>query len=157
MIRHKDKIFEQWSICPATGDIFDVKTGEIQPVKIYANGRSYFKGMPVYQIMAHTFLGGYKHEYDVHHKDENKLNNSLSNLIYLTHSEHVRLHSGELRHDETRAKMSAAHKGKTPWIKGKHLSEEARFKMSESHKGKPRSEEIRLKISATMKGKKKSK
>lgn len=88
MIKYKDKIFEQWSICPATGEIFDAKTGEIQPVKLYG-GRPYFKGLAVHQIMAHTFYG-FKPGYDVHHLDENKRNNVLSNLAYVTHSEHMK-------------------------------------------------------------------
>lgn len=158
MIRFKDKTFEQWSICPATGDIFDSKSGHVQSVKIYGD-RPRFKRMPVQQIMAHTFYG-YNPGYDVHHKDENPLNNSLSNLMYLTHSEHVRLHAGELRHDETRVKLSASHKGKQGYWKGKHLSEEIRLKMSESHKGKKLkslSEETKAKISAAMKGKKQGK
>ncbi len=33
--------------------------------------------------------------YEVHHKDGNKLNNSLDNLVVLTKSEHSRIHSLE--------------------------------------------------------------
>ena len=47
--------------------------------------------------------------------------------------------------DETRAKMSSAHKGKTHSV-------EARAKMSSAHKGKTHSEEARSKISASNKG-----
>lgn len=147
MIRFRDKTFEQWSICPATGDIFDVKTGEVQPVRL-SGGRPCFKKMTIHQIMVHTFFG-YKLGYDVHHKDENPLNNTLSNLVYLTHSEHARLHSGELLHDETRAKLAAA-------LKGKPKSAETKVKISEGLKGKkrkPLSEETRLKISEATKGK----
>ena len=144
MIRYKDKTFDQWSICPATGDIFDAKTGEIQSVKIYGD-RPYFKGMSVHRIMAHTFYG-YKPGFDVHHKDENKLNNSLSNLVYLTHGEHCRLHAGELLHDETRAKVSAS-------MKGRPKSLETKAKISASMKGKPKSEETKAKMSAAKKGK----
>ena len=64
--------------------------------------------------------------------------------------------------DETRAKMSSAHKGKTHSVearakmssahKGKTHSEEARAKMSSAHKGKTHSEEARSKISASNKG-----
>lgn len=108
-------------------------------------GRPCFKGMAVHQIMAHTFLG-YKPGYDVHHKDENKLNNALSNLIYLTRSKHCRLHATELLHDETRLKISAAKKGK-------HLSEEIRAKMSAAQKGKILSAKHRARISAARIGK----
>ena len=151
MIRYKEKEFQQWSICPATGDIFDAKTGEVQPVKIYTNGRPYFKNMLVYQIMAHTFFG-YKPDYDVHHKDENPLNNSLSNLVYLTRSEHSKLHAGELLHEETRLKISKSNKGKPK-------SKETRLKLSAAlkgkNKGKPKSEEFRLKMKGNTRGFKK--
>jgi hypothetical protein len=40
--------------------------------------------------MIYTYRG-YKPNMDVHHKDENKLNNALSNLKYLTRSKHVKI------------------------------------------------------------------
>lgn len=92
MIRYKDKMFEQWSICPATGEIFDAKTGEVQQTYMqcpWDDDYLKFKGMPVHSIMAHTFYG-FKPCYDVHHLDENKHNNVLSNLAYVTHSEHMK-------------------------------------------------------------------
>lgn len=136
MIRFKDKVFEQYSICPATGDIFDSKTGEVQTVKFF-RGRSYFKGMSVHRIMAHTFFG-YKPGLVVHHLDENKLNNALSNLVYLTRGEHMRLHrEGKKFSEEHKAKLSAALKGKTSPNKGKTFSEEHRAKLSAARKGKP--------------------
>ncbi len=144
MIRFKDKEFKQWSICPATGDIFDSKTGEVQ--KTYVNkGRLIFRRMPVHCIMTHTFYG-YKPGYDIHHLDENKLNNSLSNLVYLTHAEHSSLHKkGKKRSDEAKAKIAAAKKGKP-------TSDEARAKIAASMKGKKRSKETRAKLSAANKG-----
>lgn len=159
MIRYKDKTFDQWSICPATGDIFEVKSGNVQPVKIYGD-RPRFKGMYVHQIMAHTFYG-FKPGYDVHHLDENKLNNSLSNLVYLTHFEHTRIHHEDKKvSEETRAKISAATKGNS-WNKGKKFSEEHKAKISATkkgkspwNKGKQWSEEIKAKLSAAHKGKK---
>jgi hypothetical protein len=63
--------------------------------------------------------------------------------------------------EETKQKISQAHKGKTPWNKGKSLSEETRQKLSQAHKGKtpwnkgkPRSEETRQKISQALMGEK---
>lgn len=111
MIRFKDQIFEEYSIDPVTAVITD-KNGVEQLVKIYKNGRPYFKRMLVHCIMCHTFYG-YKTGYDVHHLDENKLNNALSNLVYLTHEEHIRLHhKDKQKSDETRAKISASMTGK---------------------------------------------
>ena len=98
-------------------------------------------------------------------------------LIFLTKSEHNRLHKSGENHPmfgkhhsaEARKKMSEAHKGKnhsdetrqklSEANKGKHLSEETRQKMSEAHKGKPsgmkdkhHSEEYRKKMSESIKG-----
>ena len=39
-----------------------------------------------------------KKEYDVHHIDENRLNNDPSNLLVLTKTEHHKLHSDKKRH-----------------------------------------------------------
>ena len=60
-------------------------------------------------------------------------------LIFLTQSEHVRLHRI----------------GKPGAMKDKHHSEETKRKMSESHKGKPKSEEHKRKLSEAHKGQRK--
>ena len=73
---------------------------------------------------------------------------------------------GQRLTEETKKKISKALRGnknflgKTPWNKGKYLSEAIRRKMSESHKGKPsgmlnkrHSEKTREKISKKNKGK----
>ena len=60
--------------------------------------------------------------------------------------------------EESRIKNSEAHKGKTPWIKGKHHTDETRRKMSNSqkgnshHKGHHHSDETRRKQSEANKG-----
>ena len=109
-----------------------------------------------------------------HHKKETELNKSAKDLIkmglyyhrpaneliFLTKSEHSRLHNKGVNHkgennpmygkhnvswnkgrtnvysEETKRKMSESHKGKASWNKGKHLSEEAKCKISEANKGK---------------------
>lgn len=94
-------------------------------------------------------------------------------LIFLPSSEHISLHKKgktyfkEKRHtEEAKKKISEAQKGennsmhgKSPWNKGKKMSEEFCRKNSESHKGKPSpnkgkhlSAEIKKKISDTLKG-----
>ena len=56
-------------------------------------------------------------------------------LIFLTPSEHTCMHmKGKHLSDETRKKMSAAKKGKAGPMKGKHHSEETRRKISEASK-----------------------
>ena len=134
MIRYKDKIFPEYFIDPVTAIITNSK-GEVQEVKINKKGRPCFNCMEIHRIQVHTYLG-YKKDYDIHHLDENKMNNSLSNLVYLTSSEHAKLHMkgnknmfGKHHSEETKRRMSGVAKGRT-------LSEETKLKMRESHKGK---------------------
>ena len=95
-------------------------------------------------------------------------------LVFLPSSEHISLHKkgktyfkGKHHTEEAKKKISEAQKGennsmhgKSPWNKGKKMSEEYCGKNSESHKGKPSpnkgkhlSTEIKKKISDTLKGK----
>ena len=81
-------------------------------------------------------------------------NRPACELIFLTKSEHMRLHNiGKSLSEETRKKMSEANKGKPSWMKGKHLSAESCKKISEANKGKHRSAETRKKLSEVRKGK----
>lgn len=57
---------------------------------------------------------------------------------------HIGYNKGKHISEETRRKMSIAHKntyenGRMPWFKGKHLTEEHKLNLSKSHKGKPSS------------------
>lgn len=81
-------------------------------------------------------------------------NRPACELIFLTKSEHMRLHNiGKSLSAETRKKMSEANKGKPSCMKGKHLSAESCKKISEANKGKHRSAETRKKLSEVRKGK----
>ena len=88
-------------------------------------------------------------------------NRPAAELIFLTKSEHHRLHNlGKNVSAETRQKLSEVHKGKPSCMKGKHLSEEHKLKLSAALKGensqwfgKHHSEETRKKISESKKGK----
>ena len=113
MICYKDTILENFFIDPVTAIITNSK-GEVQNTYIL-NERPYFKGHGVHKWQAHTHYG-WKEGMDIHHLDENKLNNSLSNLVYLTRNEHMKIHS-ETRElsEETKKKLSAAAKGRI-WI-----------------------------------------
>lgn len=132
MIRFKDKVFEDYFIDPVTAVITD-KYGNVQEPLI-RQGYAFFKGMGVHRIQAHTAYG-YKQGYDVHHIDINPLNNSLSNLAYISHSEHVKLHA----------------LGNTNCL-GRKYSDEHKRNISESLKGRIFSEEHRLHISISGKG-----
>ena len=166
MIRFKDTILEDFFIDPITAIITN-SNGEIQ--ETYINqGRPYFKGHKVYEWQMHTYLG-YKKDYDIHHLDHNKMNNSLSNLVYLTRSEHTKIHSENMS-EETKNKIGEAAKGRTfseEWKKkiseslkgntcrlGTKHSDEAKKKMSEAAKGRIFSEEAKKKMSEAKKGNK---
>ena len=155
MIKFRNSIFENYSIDPITAVITNDKS-EIQRNYI-KRGRPYFKSMDIHKIQVHTHIG-YKQGFDIHHLDENKMNNSLSNLVYLTRSEHSKIHhKGKKHSEETKRKLSEAHKREnlseetirkmSDSQKGKKLSEETRRKMSDSHKRENLSEETRRKLS----------
>ena len=158
MIRYKDKILADYFIDPETAIITNSK-GEIQRTYI-KNGRPIFKKHWIHQWQMHTHVG-YKPEYVIHHLDHNKMNNSLSNLVYLTKSEHSKIHGKEAfkgKHHslESKKKLSEINKGNKNML-GKHHTEESKKKMSEAAKGKTLSEETKRKIGEASKGKNKDK
>ena len=116
MIKFKDTILEDYFIDPVTAIITNSK-GEVQKTYII-KGRPYFKKHSIHQLMVHTHVG-WKKGLVIHHIDGNKMNNSLSNLTYLTSSEHAKIHLKSESHP----------------MKGRTLSEETKRKMSESRKG----------------------
>lgn len=72
--------------------------------------------------------------YDIHHIDGNKLNNSIYNLELIERHQHLIEHHKK-------------HKQGNTYMFERHLSEETKKKISESHKGKIFSEEHKRKIS----------
>ena len=88
-------------------------------------------------------------------------NRPACELIFLTKSEHHRLHNlgkpawikGKHHSAETRKKMSEAKNGENNPMFGKHHSAETHQKMSEAHKGKHHSAETHQKMSEAHKGK----
>lgn len=86
-------------------------------------------------------------------KDAGRYYNCPANeLIFLTKSEHSRLHSMN-KSDEQKQKLSEAMKGEGNPMYGKPCSDETRRKISEAKKGKTISDETRRKISEANKGK----
>ena len=146
----KDKTLDNYFI-DENGVITDLN-GNIQKVYFCGGDRPIFKGVPIHRIMMYTFYG-YRdgEEWAIHHLDENKKNNSLNNLVYLTHSEHMRIHSLN-RSEETKRKNSIAHLGNKNMY-GKHHSIETKQKISAAKKGKHHSIETKQKMSESHKGK----
>lgn len=88
----------------------------------------------LHDINAEYFLGKKEDGYVVHHIDENKLNNKIENLIYMSDSDHRRLHI-----DKTIKKYqftSENSKGKNNPFYGKHHCEESKLMNKEKHIGK---------------------
>ena len=81
-------------------------------------------------VMAESLGRSLLTEEDVHHKDENRLNNQIDNLEIKLHGPHSAFHMrGKIFSAETRKKMSLVNMGK-------HLSIETRHRMSLAKKGK---------------------
>ena len=147
-LKFKNKVYENYLI-DENGVIYDLN-GNIQ--KTYLHGdRPFFKRVPIYRYVMNSFIG-YKEGLDIHHLNEDKFDNRLCNLVFMTRSEHIRLHNKKRRNflgkkhtEETKKKISEANKGQKP-------TEEAKKKMSESHKGKKFSEEHKKKLSEIHKG-----
>lgn len=84
-------------------------------------------------------------------------NRPADELIFLTRSEHTTIHNkAKGCTSETKKKMSEAHKGKSSWSKGKHMTEEWKklhptFGVSYGYKDKHHSEETKKKISEALK------
>ena len=84
---------------------------------------------------------------DIHHKNENTMDDRIDNLEIKIHGKHTAYHHtgkpngmlGKHHTAKTRQSMSLAHKGHppTPGMKGKHHSIETRRRISLAQKGKP--------------------
>ena len=112
-------------------------------VSIYVDGIK--KQYKVHELVAETFIPNLEGKECIHHKDRNKLNNSVDNLMWVTREEHSAIHGKDPRKkteyiftEEVRKKMSDA-------AKGKIISLETRKKISETLKGRPQSEEHKKK------------
>ena len=133
-----------------------INAGGYYVVSISINGVK--KQYKVHQLVAEAFIPNPEGKTCIHHKDRNKLNNSVDNLQWLTKEEHLAVHSDPnnalayIYTEEHKKKVSESKKGSTSWNKGKKMSEESRKKMSEAAKGRIISDEARKKISEANKG-----
>lgn len=112
-------------------------SGDIQATKIIKS-REVFKGICVHQIQMYT-KRGYMDGMVIHHIDQNPLNNTLSNLVYLTQSVHVSIHNKDkkgFKHSEkTKEMYRKTRNGQPSPNKGKKLSIEHKKKLSIACKG----------------------
>ena len=74
------------------GTIFDSKF-KILKTWINKNGYEMFGSCPVHKIVKYT-IDGYRDGkiWHIHHLDGNKLNNHISNLVYIHWSDHSKIH-----------------------------------------------------------------
>lgn len=132
----KNKVYDNYQI-DENGIIYDMN-GNIQETYV-KQGRPTFKKISVHRYVMHSFKG-YQEGMDVHHLNGDKFDNRLDNLVYLTRSEHIALHSSN-RPCSFREKLRLANLGeknpmygKDPWNKGKKvasfISEEGRISLS---------------------------
>lgn len=59
-------------------------------VKLYKEGKSFQRY--VARLVAEAFIPNPENKPEVHHIDGNPLNNDVSNLMWVTHEEHIALH-----------------------------------------------------------------
>lgn len=109
----KNKVDERFNIL-ADGTIVDLNG---TPQHLYEhNGWLLFYKCKVHQIQMWTNFGWRDGKvWAIHHLDENKFNNSLTNLVFLTHSEHSKLHHKGKKYKIHRKKNQSYNVGKV-WI-----------------------------------------
>ena len=133
----KDKVDERFNIL-VDGTIVDLE-GNIQELKIH-QGYLEFNHVGVHKIQIWSNFGWKDgHKFVIHHIDENKLNNSLSNLKILSHAHHTYLHKkgkSWYMSKEGKKNISKATKGENNPMYGKHHSEKSKQKIREDHKGR---------------------
>lgn len=113
-------------------------------VRLSKNGKG--KIYKVHRLVAMAFIPNPDNLPIVNHIDECKNNNMVSNLEWCT----VAYNN---TYGTARKRASEKMRGEKSPLYGKHLSEEHKKKMSESHKGKTLSEEHKKNISESLKGK----
>lgn len=113
-------------------------------VILQKNGQKKFK--QVHRLVAKAFIPNPKRYPVINHKDENKLNNKVSNLEWCT----IKYNTN---YGTCRLKISNNLKGRKPWNKGKTgvMSAKARKKISIARKGSSLSNDTKNKISKSLK------
>lgn len=81
----------------------------------------------VHRLVYETFIGSIPDNYEINHKDGNKLNNSVDNLELLTHKDNI-IHSYKVL-------KRTILRGEDHWNYGKVFSSDTKKKMSDAKKG----------------------
>ena len=112
------------------GRVFSLKHGKMKELKhgktrhgymlvtLSKNGKQYTK--TVHRLVARAFISNPENKTDINHIDEDKTNNHVLNLEWMTHKENL---NHGTRNERARQKNSITHKGKK-------LSEQTKAKMS---------------------------
>ena len=66
----------------------------------YGTLSSNYKSYYIHRLVYEAFIGEIPKGYEVHHRDENKLNNSIKNLYLLTTEEHRKTHKHTFKYKE---------------------------------------------------------
>lgn len=127
-------------------------------VSLYNEAKKKTETKSIHLLMYQNFVGAIPKGYQVHHKDFNPLNNSLSNLLLLTKEQHHQLHveseitkkkisntmkgkkkpprSEQWRKKKSEAMKKAIQSGKytPPSFKGHKHSQQSKYLMSQAHK-----------------------
>ena len=137
------------------------RTGKIKVLKLKNNGKGYLqvalsnngimKYYLIHRLVANTFIPNPNNYTEVNHIDENKSNNYVNNLEWVSHKENMNHGTRTERSTKTRSKKKMSEVKKTLYeqgfinpMYGKHHVEETKKKISESRKGNknPRSRSI---------------
>lgn len=112
------------------------------------NNRNFINGVPLARFVWNHYnpTNIWSPGYFIHHKDNDTLNDHITNLQLVTPAEHNKIHSiGRKLSEEAKKKISEFNKGKT-------ISDWQKKIISEYMKNRPVTTEIKNKISASLKG-----
>ena len=105
-------------------------------INLYKNNKK--KIYTVHRLTAYAFIPNVMSYQCIDHRDTNKQNNSILNLVWVTYKQNMNNELTKTKRkgiqfsEETKKKMSESQKGNTNML-GKHHSEETKKKMSENN------------------------